>query len=299
MQFISANCEQGVQEQVATYLGIKLRLKSLNHIIVHGAAGPLKAQLEKCAVAACINAVPAQSAADVLDVARWVIRERNAELMASIMTKLTSLCASVENFSALFAFPAVVAELKTDSPISAALQSLVLARISVVTPKTIVPAFSWSIPGVRCASGNQQVTDFLAGPQQIMILRGFSGIGQARQCAYRISQGCLTAVPSGQGKTSAVTLTKNRAHYNVVLKKCADSQEELNKLFKMLRVRDSSGVTPVGVQQHHTGAEQPAEKRQRTTDEIVAVGGTANSRSSSSSNNSSSSSKDVEVIDLT
>eukprot|EP01034_Spumella_vulgaris_P036803 gene36803-45405_t len=123
--FVISNCDVEAQATVAIYLGGKMVLGTLNHLIknvVQEQQGLLP-RLRSCAVYACVH--KNQSTQDVMNVVDWVVRDEHAELMSELKPKLLTLCNTPALFRSLFALPSVVAAMKTDSPISADLESLV------------------------------------------------------------------------------------------------------------------------------------------------------------------------------
>eukprot|EP01034_Spumella_vulgaris_P032944 gene32944-40665_t len=258
--FVILNCDLEAQATVAIYLGGKMVLGTLNHLIknVTQEQQGFLPRLRSCAVYACVH--KNQSTQDVMNVVEWIIHGEYAELMAELRPKLLTLCNTPALFRSLFALPSVVAAMKTDSPISADLESLVQARIAAVVNHTTPPPFSWCMPDVKNSTNDPRVIQFLASPAQQIHLNGFGGIQKARTLAEHFGGGggydygyhgnygsvriaTVDAVASGTGAKSAVTLTKNKSHYNAIVTKCAENLIELNNLRKMLRVRDASAVS--------------------------------------------------------
>lgn len=246
--FVIANCDNDALVCIAKYLGEKLHLSTLNQCIAKmmssdnfsTAHDVFVRQLQMCAVSSCV-AKDLDSIEVVIDVVDGVVKGARADLMAILkprLLKLSTLTAKgSELFRKLFATPSVVKELKRDSPVSDCLESLLQARISKITPLSSPPVFSWCMPGVKNASGNPAVSEFLAGPEESTVVSGFKGIVDARTFASSFRSPYFDAVAQGSGAKASVLLTKNRNQHDNAMQKRNTYMEELNSLQELVRAR--------------------------------------------------------------
>lgn len=275
--FIVENCDAETQLSVAELYGRYAQLGVLNAVIptLGDTANPDIASFREKLLSYTVSILLNDESASFSDVAAmvdWVLAGKHLELLTKLLPELTRLCSitSPNRFDAIFAMPAVMAEMKSKPPsaLRAQLEILVYARIEVLAKLMVIPEFTWRQPGVKVYDNRYPlVNDFFASDLSTGVIKGvFRNINEARSLADAIKQKTLgKCEASGSGKSAQVVITKNRSIYNATKEKCKLKAEEHAKLCQMLGLpQEKASPSPAGAKRKLDVAaaeKQPAAKK--------------------------------------